>query len=42
MTQLNIALEGLFAVIYFRETSGSSLQLCFSFIAKTLKIHNKL
>ena len=42
MTHVNITYKDLFAGIRLVESVGSSLQMYFSFMAKTLENHNKL
>ena len=41
VTQLNSAWKDLFVGIYFCGSLGASVQVCFSFMAKTLENHNK-
>ena len=41
VTHVNSGWKDYFAEIYFHGSSGSSVQVCFSFMAKTLENHNK-
>ena len=41
VTQLNSTYKDLLAAIRFHESLGSLVQMCFSFMAKTLENHSK-